>query len=241
MGKAPKTSKASKVSKNLDLDPNTPTDVRGLCENDPRFVPVVRQFGFPSPSPTADEPPVGKSVYESLAMSIIYQQLSGKAAKTILGRFCQIQPGVEFPTPSYVVSANESVLRACGLSQRKAEYLKSLAQKCGDGSVPLDLKDYSSMTDDQIIETLTSIKGIGVWSAQMFMIFSLKRPDVMPSGDLGIRKGCTAFLKDPVLIKPEKLLEESARWSPYRSLATWYFWRIADDLKPKDIKGNKSK
>jgi DNA-3-methyladenine glycosylase II len=167
-----------------------------------------------------------RSAFESLARSIIYQQLSGKAADTICGRFVSLWPNKKFPTAKDLLQMRASSLRKAGLSQQKASYLKDLAAKFEDETINPQL--FSRMSDEEIIEHVTAVKGIGEWTAQMFLMFTLGRPDVLPTGDLGIQK---AFQKvfnlrtKPSPIQMEKL---SRVWSGHRTVACFYLWRMLD-------------
>ena len=160
-------------------------------------------------------------VFSSLARSIVYQQLSGKAAATIFGRL--LAAAGEPLTPEAVLALDFEQLRALGLSKQKAAYVRDLAAKTAASE--LNFERFSRMTNEQILEQLTSVKGIGVWTVQMFLMFALRRPDVLPCGDLGIRNAVhKAYrLKSPP--PPAKIAEIGARWSPYCSVASWYLWR----------------
>jgi DNA-3-methyladenine glycosylase II len=160
-------------------------------------------------------------VFGSLVRSIVYQQLSGKAAATIFGRL--LGATGEPLTPKSVLALDSDRLRELGLSKQKAAYIRDLAEKTASGEVDFD--HFPSLTNDQILERLTRVKGIGVWTVQMFLMFSLRRPDVLPSGDLGIRNAVAkayGFESPPT---PMEIEEVGAAWSPYRSVASWYLWR----------------
>lgn len=166
-------------------------------------------------------------LFEDLVESIISQQLSGKAAKTIFGRFKDLYPStalgtIAFPTPKQILATPHEKLRAVGLSNAKARYVKSLAEFVDTGQLVLDeLKDKS---DEEVITSLTRVKGIGRWTAEMILIFSLGRPDVFSMGDLGLKKAISKLYK--VDMKDlEKIEKISDAWSPYRSLACRYLWK----------------
>ena len=159
--------------------------------------------------------------FATLVESIISQQLASGAAEAILRRFKKLYPS--FPKPIQILETKDSKLRSVGLSRMKVEYLKDLAKKIEDGD--LQIKSLSKMPDDQIIEELTQVKGIGVWTAQMFLIFSFGRLDVLPTGDLGLRKGVQMAFSLPELPTPKQVEEIGNRWRPYRSIATWYLWK----------------
>ena len=156
-----------------------------------------------------------------LIESIISQQLASAAAEAIFSRFKKLYP--KFPTSSQILDTKDAKLRSVGLSGMKIEYLKDLAQKIEDGK--LKMKSLSKMTDDEIIEHLTQVKGIGRWTAEMFLIFSLGRLDVLPVGDLGLRKGVQMAFSMSELPKPKEVEKIGMRWKPYRSIATWYLWK----------------
>lgn len=159
--------------------------------------------------------------FATLVESIISQQLASGAAEAILRRFKKLYPN--FPKPAQILKTKDSKLRSVGLSKMKVEYLKDLAKKIEDGI--LQIKSLSKMPDDKIIDELTQVKGIGVWTAQMFLIFSCERLDVLPTGDLGLRKGVQMAFSLPELPTPKQVEEIGNRWRPYRSVATWYLWK----------------
>ena len=163
--------------------------------------------------------------FDALLRSIVYQQLSGKAASTILGRVLAIY-GNRYPTAAELLSTPEEQLRAAGLSRQKLSYMRDLARHVQDGTLPL--ADLHELEDKDIIEALTAVKGIGRWSAQMFLMFRLGRPDVLPDNDLGIRKGLQRAYRMRKLPAPKKVQAIGARWSPYATYACWYLWRSLD-------------
>jgi DNA-3-methyladenine glycosylase II len=165
--------------------------------------------------------------FESLVHAIIHQQLSGPAAGTILGRFWALFGNDGFPTPEAVLKASPEQLRSAGLSRPKASYVLGIAQKAVDGHIPT-LDECDRMTDAEITERLTSIKGVGRWTAEMLLIFNLGRPDVLPVDDLGVRKGFQCAYGKRKLPEPEQLARYGLRWSPHRTAAAWYLWRAAD-------------
>lgn len=168
------------------------------------------------------------SPYESLARAIVYQQLTGKAAGTIFERFKARFQASTCPTPEDVAGASEEELRSCGLSGAKIRALKDLAEKTGRKEIPTFAR-MSRLSDREIIEIASSVRGVGVWTAQMFLIFRLGRLDVMPSTDYGVRKGYSrVFLKEKRLPEPGEIDERGERWRPYRSIASWYLWRVLD-------------
>jgi DNA-3-methyladenine glycosylase II len=162
-----------------------------------------------------------KNHFAVLVESIISQQLAGAAAEAIFTRFKKLYP--KFPTTNQILKTKDAKLRSVGLSGMKVKYLKDLAQKIEDGK--LRIRSVSKMTDDEIIEHLTQVKGIGRWTAEMFLIFSLGRLDVLPTGDLGLRKGVQMAFSLSELPKPKEVEKIGMRWKPYRSVATWYLWK----------------
>jgi DNA-3-methyladenine glycosylase II len=168
--------------------------------------------------------------FQSITHAIIHQQLSGKAAATILQRFIALFGDTGFPTPFAVASIDEERLRSAGLSRAKTEYIRSLAQKTREGLVP-SLEDCHKSTDSELISQLTSIKGVGRWTVEMLLIFNLGRSDVLPVHDLGIRKGYQRAYNKRNLPKPEQLERIGVKWAPFRTMAALYLWRTADFLK----------
>ncbi len=169
------------------------------------------------------------SPFQSLTHAVIHQQLNAQAAGTILGRFRALFGDDGFPTPEAVLKASPEGLRSAGLSRPKASYVLGIAQKAVDGHIPT-LDECERMTDAEIVERLTSIKGVGRWTAEMLLIFNLGRADVLPVDDLGVRKGFQFAYSKRKLPEPEQLARYGLRWSPYRTAAAWYLWRAADFL-----------
>jgi len=189
-------------------------------KKDARMARLIKRYGKPDFKK-------GKSAYPALISAIIYQQLSGKAAATIYKRFCTIY-GTKLPTPHAVLTTPLLKLRKAGLSGQKAAYLKDLSKKFLDGTI--DPKHFKEMTDESIREHLMRVKGVGRWTADMFLMFTLHRMDVFPSGDLGIQKGMQKVCKLSSLPSPKKIERLSEIWAPYRTIASWYLWRLADEL-----------
>jgi len=167
----------------------------------------------------------GSPHFLALIRSIVYQQLSGKAAATIHSRLLALYPGNE-PTPADLLATSDVQLRAAGLSRQKVEYLRDLAGRIHAGDLPLD--HVETLDDTALIEHLVQVKGIGRWTAQMFLMFKLGRPDVLPELDLGIQNAIKrAYRKRKVA--PKDVLRIGAKWSPYSSIACWYLWRSLDN------------
>lgn len=168
----------------------------------------------------------GGTHFASVARSIVYQQLSGKAAGTIYARFEAIFGG-RSPEPAELLKVKPPALRAVGLSERKAEYLLGLAKDVRSGRIPLASVD--EMPDHEVIETLTAVRGVGEWTAQMFLMFRLGRPDVLPTLDLGVQNAIKQLYGLRTHPKPERVATIGAKWAPYRTVASWYLWRVVDD------------
>src|SRR3954464_8955194 len=165
--------------------------------------------------------------FEAVARSIVFQQLSGKAAGTIHGRFHGLYGGRP-PLPSELATTSDEKLRAVGLSRQKSAYLKDLGARVTSGELPIET--LHELTDDEIVAALTQVKGIGRWTAQMFMMFRLGRPDILPDLDLGIQKGIQRAYRLRKLPTPERVKKIGAKWAPYRSVASWYLWRYVDTV-----------
>lgn len=207
-------------------DKSVPFDVaqahRALRRADPVLAGVMRHSPrYPAELQRTD------NLFHSLARSIVYQQLSGKAAGTIFGRVKALYAPKRFPSPADVLAADEDVLRGAGLSWNKIRAFRDLAAKVEDGTVPT-MRRVQAMPDDEIIARLTEVRGIGVWTVEMLLIFRLGRPDVLPIGDLGIRKGFMLAYGHDEMPTPGELLEFGERWRPWRSVASWYMWRSCE-------------
>lgn len=170
--------------------------------------------------------------YEALVKAVIYQQLNGKAAETILGRFRSLFPGRGFPTPKAVLAADFERLRSAGLSRSKATYLQHIARHAQEGLVPT-LEACEELSDAELIERLTRIKGVGRWTVEMLLIFNLGRPDVLPVHDFGVRRGFQVAYGRRELPSPTALERHGRRWAPYRTTAAWYLWRVLDKATEK--------
>ena len=167
-----------------------------------------------------------KNYFQSLTRSIIYQQLSGSAAKKIFDRFKKIYSVNAFPKPKDVFSTDIEILRSSGLSYNKAQYIKNIAKAFLDE--PDTYNDFAKMSDMDIIQTLTKVKGIGLWTAQMFLMFTLNRPDVFPATDLAMQKGYQALFKLRELPKPSEMIKKSELWVPYRTTVSLYLWAVLE-------------
>jgi DNA-3-methyladenine glycosylase II len=189
---------------------------------DPAFGPLVERVGGVQLRAARGDP------FASLAASICYQQLAGKAALTIHGRFVDTLGGRVLPDT--VLAAPEERLRAAGLSRNKLAAIRDLATKVASGEVVLD--GIEELGDDEIVAMLTRVKGVGAWTAQMFLIFDLQRPDVWPTADLGVRAGLARLLGLPAAVTPREMEWIGVGYRPWRSAVAWYAWRAVDTLTP---------
>ncbi|HEY5695787.1 MAG TPA: DNA-3-methyladenine glycosylase [Candidatus Saccharimonadales bacterium] len=192
-----------------------------LAKHDPILAPIIASSPPPQLVPHTN-------YYQALVSSIISQQLSVKAAATILQRFIELFDGA-FPSPSQILSANIDTLRLAGLSRSKATYIQDLARHIIDGSLELDA--ITQLSNEEIVKELTAVKGIGVWTAHMFLMFCMGRLDILPVGDLGIRSGMRQLYGLENLPTPDDMTAIAARyhWSPYESAACWYIWHSLDN------------
>jgi len=166
----------------------------------------------------------GEPVFHSLAEAIVYQQLNGKAAVTIFKRFTALAG--EPVTPKGIAKLTDEQLRSVGLSKQKSSYLRDMAERANRGE--LDFSRLPEMTDDEVIRHLTQVKGVGVWTAHMFLMFTLKRPNVLPTGDFGVQMAIKKHYNKRKMPKPVHMEKIAKPWEPYRSIACWYLWRSLD-------------
>lgn len=174
----------------------------------------------------------GREPYEALIRSVAYQQIHGRAAEAILGRFLALFPGQDFPAPAAVLSIDESRMRACGFSAGKASTIREIAQKTLDGVVP-SRKEAERLGDDELIARLTTLRGVGRWTVEMLLMFTLVRPDVLPVDDFGVREGWRVLKGLGQQPGPKALGEIGRAWAPYRSTAAWYLWRALELSRKK--------
>jgi len=193
-----------------------------LAGVDPVLVPIIAQAGIPTIVPH-------KNYYPALVESIVSQQLSVKAAATILKRFLALFPGGTFPTPADILSKDIEAFRSAGLSRQKGTYIQDLAVKVIEGTVTFDHLD--SLTNEQVIKELTQIKGVGVWTVHMFLMFCMGRMNVLPTGDLGIKNGMFSLYRLDEKPTPEEMEAIAAKnnWHPYETVASWYIWHSLDN------------
>ena len=195
---------------------------RHLTAVDPQLGSLIARAGSFElrPQPT-------HSLFTALLRSIVYQQLSGKAAATILGRVNRLFAPRRFPVPSELLQISPERLRQAGLSAAKTAAVRDLAARTLDGTVP-SLARIRRMEDEEIIERLIVVRGIGRWTAEMLLMFRLGRPDVLPVTDLGIRKGFQLTFRTRKLPEPSVITRRAERWRPYRSVASWYLYRALE-------------
>ena len=205
----------------------TPTQLRELQKRDPKLATVLKRLG-----PFPGFPEVSKkrqTHFESLTRAIVFQQLAYKAADTIYHRACALTPGPRFPLAEEVRTLDFEVMRGAGLSRAKTLALKDLSEHVLDGR--LKLRSLGRYSDAQIIEQLIEVRGIGAWTAQMFLMFKLGRLDVFPINDLGVQEGARILDKKQQRPTAKELAARGAVWAPLSSVAAWLMWRLADEAK----------
>jgi DNA-3-methyladenine glycosylase II len=176
--------------------------------------------------------------YRVLVRAVTFQQLSGKAAATIHGRLLALFEGKDHPDPEDILAIDDAKLRGAGLSRQKIAAIRDISQKRIEGVIP-DAKALMKLSDEEIIERLTAARGVGRWTVEMYLMFTLGRPDVLPVDDLGVRKGAEKLYRRS--FTPKELAAYGERWAPHRSAAAWHLWRIADTLTPDRSPPNKAK
>jgi DNA-3-methyladenine glycosylase II len=196
--------------------------LRHLSRVDPVMAQLIRRAG-----PYAIKPERGTGAYEALVQAVAHQQLTGKAARTILGRFYALYGGDRCPDPAHLIATPDEQLRGCGFSRAKTAALKDIAARSLDGTIPAR-RALARMKDEAIIERLIEARGVGRWTVEMFLMFTLGRPDVLPVDDYGIRLGYKIAYGRRTLPKPGVLAKFGGRWAPYRTTASWYLWRAVD-------------
>ena len=190
----------------------------------------------------------GQSPYDVLLEAIVYQSISGKAAATIYSRIKALGENDRPPTPKKMLKIPAAKLRKAGLSGAKVLAMKDLAKKAVAGIVPTH-EEALKLSDEELVERLDSVRGIGAWTVEMFLIFRLGRPDVLPIHDLGVKKGWSVAYGQKHMPKPQELLKFGERWRPYRTVASWYMWRaferagykVTNKIRPKPIRKKKLK
>ena len=206
-----------------DLPYDRDISVQHLRNADTRLAQLIDRAG-----PCRLELDTVQDPFAALAESIVYQQLTGKAAATIHGRLVGLFKPARRLRPAFLLETSDERLRSAGLSRGKVAALRDLALKSLDGTVP-SMTKLRRMENEEIIERLTAIRGIGRWTVEMLLIFRLGRPDVLPVTDYGVRKGFARAFRKRKLPTPVQLAKHGKRWAPYRSVAAWYLWRACDD------------
>jgi DNA-3-methyladenine glycosylase II len=194
--------------------------VQYLCKVDSNLEKIIKIVGKYSIN-------IRNDPFQSLVESIIYQQLAGKAANAIYNRFINYYNNKQI-TPTLILNSHNDNLKKVGLSNRKIDYLKDLALHVYDGRI--NLEELPKMNDEEIINKLVNVKGIGRWTSEMFLIFSLGRQDILPVTDLGVRKAIQKVYSLSELPKPNIMMEIAKPWRPYRSIATWYLWKFLSNF-----------
>jgi 3-methyladenine DNA glycosylase/8-oxoguanine DNA glycosylase len=191
--------------------------VSHLRKADPVLASIIERVG-------ACRMEFGEPTFHALAESILYQQLNGRAAATIMERFTALAG--DPLTPKGILKLSDAQMRGVGLSRQKTSYLRDLAEKTQAGVLQFDR--LSGMTEKEVIEHLTQVKGVGVWTAHMFLMFTLRHPDILPTGDYGVQAAMKKHYKKRKWPKPDVMMKIAKTWAPYRSIACWYLWRSLD-------------
>ena len=199
--------------------------MRHLSEAEPRLAALIRRVGPPRLGVER-----GRDLYEALIRAIAHQQLHGRAAEAILARFVGLFPDETFPAPDSVLAAAQETLRGCGLSAAKLAAVRDICARTLDGTVPTR-RQAARLSDAELIERLTAIRGVGRWTVEMLLIFTLGRPDVLPVDDFGVREGYRVLFELDAQPKPRALADLVLPWSPHRSLATWYLYRAVEEAR----------
>ncbi len=199
--------------------------VRHLSKVEPKFAKLIRRVG--PPGLTVERK---RGLYEALIRAIAHQQLHGKAAEAILARFVALYPDGAFPAPDRVLDTHGDTLRGCGFSAAKLTAILDICAKTMDGTVPTR-KQATGLSDAALIERLTTIRGVGRWTVEMLLIFTLGRPDVLPVDDFGVREGYRVLFELDAQPKPKALAELALPWAPHRSMATWYLYRAVEEAR----------
>ena len=191
-----------------------------LKKTEPRFGTLIDEFGEPDFE-------LQDNYFKSLVRSIIYQQLSGKSAFAIYSRYLQLFNSTEFPSPQQVIAIPDSHYTSIGLSRQKTCYIKEIAQAFSNKEIVPE--NIPKLKDDEVRKQFIKIKGIGPWTIDMFLMFTLNRPDILPVNDLGIQKGFKLFFRLNELPDEKFMVEKAKNWRPFRTIACWYLWKLVDD------------
>jgi len=206
----------------------TPAALKHLSTIDPVMRRLIRDFG-----PCGLVPETRRSPFQSLVQAVAHQQLNGTAANAILARFKKLFPGRRFPRPEDLSPVSDDELRGAGFSWAKILAVRDIAAKTLSGIVPTS-RQIVKLSDDEIIERLTEVRGVGRWTVEMLLIFQLGRPDVLPADDFGVRNGFRIAYRRRALPKPKELLVFGERWRPHRTTAAWYLWRAVEQGRKKE-------
>jgi len=199
--------------------------MRHLSGSDPRFAALIDRVGRPRLGVERSRSP-----YEALVRAIAHQQLHGNAARAILARFEALFPAGAFPAPEAVLAVPEEALRGCGFSATKIASIRDICARSLDGTIPTR-RSSARLSDEALIERLTAIRGVGRWTVEMLLIFTLGRPDVLPVDDFGVREGYRVLFRLDAQPKPRALADLGQVWAPYRSYATWYLYRAVEEAR----------
>ena len=205
----------------------TPAALKHLAEVDPLMGELIREIG-----PCRLAPERRRQPFHSLVQAVAHQQLHGTAANNILGRFQKLFPGRKFPRAEDLATVTDEQMRACGFSFAKIRAIRDIAEKTLSGVVPTS-REIVKLTDEEIIERLTAVRGVGRWTVEMLLIFQLGRENVLPVDDFGVRSGFQHAYKKRSMPKPKALRKFGKRWHPHATTAAWYLWRAADAAKKK--------
>lgn len=200
----------------------TPEAVAHLIDSDRTLARLIRKVG-----PCALKPQRRRSPFQALVRSVTFQQLNGAVAEKIFGRVLALYPAGNFPTPDELLATPDDRLRAAGLSRNKIAAVKDIAAKTIAGVVP-ESRLARRMSNEEMLERLTTVRGVGPWTVEMLLIFTLGRQDVLPVTDFGVRKGFALTYGLADLPTPAVLLKHGEKWRPHRTTASWYLWRAAD-------------
>ncbi len=206
----------------------TPEAHKHLSSRDPVMRLLIREHGLCELVPESKRSP-----FQSLVQAVAHQQLHGKAANTILSRFQKLFPGKKFPRAEDLAGVTDQEIRACGFSFAKIKAIRDIAEKTLSGVIPTS-REIVKLSDDEIIERLTQVRGVGQWTVEMLLIFQLGRLDVLPVHDFGVRTGFKHAYKKRDLPAPKALLAHGEIWRPHRTTAAWFLWRAADGMKKKE-------
>jgi DNA-3-methyladenine glycosylase II len=204
------------------MKPRSKHAIQHLVREDKMLARLIRKVG-----PCMLRPKRGRPPFQALVRSVAFQQLNGTAAETIFGRLLALFPGKRFPAPEDLLATPDDQLRNAGLSRNKTAAVKDIAAKTLEGVVP-DSRVIRKMSDEEILERLTNVRGVGPWTVEMLLIFTLGREDVLPATDFGVRKGFALTYGLKELPAPKELLAHAEIWRPHRTTASWYLWRAAD-------------